>query len=80
MLSGISDIKMARDGYQLGARTFLVKPLTPQDILEFIAAVEDKIRIEQTELGYILHSVNSTQIDEITPKLKRTNRIVSLPA
>jgi CheY-like chemotaxis protein len=81
MLSGISDIKMVTEGYQLGARTFLVKPLNPQDILEFVGSVKDKIQIEQVEQGYILHSVFKTQhsAGEVQ-EFKRTNRIVSLPA
>jgi CheY-like chemotaxis protein len=33
MLSGVSDYCMVRDGYQLGAATFVVKPLTSEEIL-----------------------------------------------
>jgi CheY-like chemotaxis protein len=81
MLSGISDIKMVRDGYQLGARTFLVKPLNPQDILEFVGSVKDKIQIEQVESGYVLHSVSSMQSSAAdVAQFKQINRIVSLPA
>ena len=33
MLSGASDYSMVRDGYQLGAATFVVKPLTCEEVL-----------------------------------------------
>ena len=33
MLSGASDYTMVRDGYQLGAVTFVVKPLTCEEVL-----------------------------------------------
>jgi CheY-like chemotaxis protein len=55
MLSGISDIKMLREGYQLGARTFLVKPLRVEDMVEFLDTVKDKITVEKSEEGYTLH-------------------------
>src|ERR1051325_6740663 len=44
MLSGITDIKMIREGYQLGARTFLVKPLKAEDVMDFLQSVETLIR------------------------------------
>lgn len=59
MLSGISDIKMLREGYQLGARTFLVKPLRPDDVVEFLATVKDRIGIDETASGYRLHWLDS---------------------
>jgi CheY-like chemotaxis protein len=33
MLSGASDYSLVRDGYQLGAATFVVKPLTCEEVL-----------------------------------------------
>src|SRR5438874_9388669 len=61
MLSGIRDIKKVRDGYQLGARTFLVKPLKPEDVMDFLQSVETVIRVEMTAVGYNLYWVKPEQ-------------------
>ena len=37
MLSAMTDVKLIRQGYQLGARTFLNKPLRAKELEEFIA-------------------------------------------
>jgi CheY-like chemotaxis protein len=54
MLSGVSDLKRLREGYQLGAKTFLLKPLTSQAVLEFLASLKDKVRMESSSSGYRL--------------------------
>jgi CheY-like chemotaxis protein len=59
MLSGINDIKSVRHGYLLGAHTFLVKPLTREDILEFIASIQQRVHTEQTPSGSIFHWAKS---------------------
>src|SRR5688500_19991701 len=38
VLTGIEDIKTVREGYQAGAKTFLIKPLTTDDILRLLAS------------------------------------------
>jgi CheY-like chemotaxis protein len=58
MLSGIRDIKALQQGYQLGAKTFLIKPLTPEDFLLFLRAMDDRIKIEESERGYSLHFIS----------------------
>jgi len=37
MLSGLADYRILQEGYQLGARSFLVKPLTQEDILQLLS-------------------------------------------
>ncbi len=38
VLTGSTDLKMAKRAYELGARSFLLKPCTPQQIAELIRA------------------------------------------
>jgi len=53
MLSGIRDVKMIHQGYQLGAHTFLVKPVNCEDIMQMIGALKN-LRVEDTAEGYVL--------------------------
>jgi len=55
MLSGHADVKMVREGYQLGAKTFLTKPLRVADITEFLASNERTINSVMRANGYELH-------------------------
>jgi CheY-like chemotaxis protein len=59
MLSGIAGIRDVHQGYQLGARTFLIKPLKVEDILELLNALKGKIRLEEFPTGYLLHWINT---------------------
>jgi CheY-like chemotaxis protein len=52
MLSGVTDSKLLREGYQSGARTFLLKPFTAESLIELLAAVKDKIELEHMHGGY----------------------------
>ena len=54
MLSGISDIKGINEGYQLGARTFMIKPVKPDDVMEVLNAMRSKIIVEERPEGYLL--------------------------
>jgi two-component system response regulator len=60
MLSGIAGIRDVHQGYQLGAKTFLIKPLKAEDVLELLNAVKGKIRLEEFPTGYLLHWVDTT--------------------
>ena len=51
MLSGLKDIKAINKGYQLGAKTFLLKPLTKCDIVELLNSLNDHITIEDLPAG-----------------------------
>jgi CheY-like chemotaxis protein len=56
MLSGLTEIKAVNDAYQLGARTFLVKPLRTEDVLELLnLPLGSIIQVESTEEGHTLH-------------------------
>lgn len=54
MLSGLADIKLIQQGYQAGAKTFLVKPLIRDDFLRLIDALKG-VKISNERDGYILH-------------------------
>src|SRR5688572_20579252 len=53
MLSGLADIKLIQQGYQHGARTFLVKPLLRDDVLRLFDAIKG-IKITRAREGYVL--------------------------
>jgi len=54
MLSGITDLKMLREGYLNGARTFLLKPLSGEAFVDFLASARDRIQMDHLEGGYTL--------------------------
>ena len=54
MMSGLKDINLLREGYQLGAKTFLLKPMTARDVLEVLNGLSDRISIEDAGTGYRL--------------------------
>ena len=54
MLSGLTDTKLIREGYQLGARTFLSKPLTVVDLNRFFETNEATFLKQLTAPGYVL--------------------------
>ena len=54
MLSGITDIKAINEGYKNGARTFLIKPLKCEDIMDFLQTMKNRIKIEDSAAGYTL--------------------------
>ena len=60
MISGLTDIKSIQRGYQLGAKTFLVKPITAEDILQLINSLRD-LQVQNTEEGYILSPKQATE-------------------
>jgi response regulator of citrate/malate metabolism len=55
MLSGLKDIKAINEGYQLGARTFILKPVTKSDVVQVLNSLNTRLTIEQDEKGYSLH-------------------------
>jgi CheY-like chemotaxis protein len=57
MVSGINDKKMLREGYQLGARTFLFKPLNLSDISHFFSTFHDSLRLVKDGNGHLLEWV-----------------------
>ena len=55
MLSGMTDVKQIRRGYELGARTFINKPLQAPELQEFIDNNHSSIRMRMSADGYELH-------------------------
>lgn len=55
MLSGLRDFALLKDGYQHGARTFLVKPLSVDDIVQVLGKLKG-LQIRDVEGGYVLAS------------------------
>jgi two-component system sensor histidine kinase/response regulator len=55
LLSSLLDLKNIHRGYQLGARTFLVKPVTREDILHLIGSMRE-LWVEDLKDGYLLRS------------------------
>jgi two-component system, response regulator len=57
MLSGMTDVKLIRAGYEAGAKTFMNKPLRPTELKEFLENNESSINVKITATGYELHWV-----------------------
>jgi CheY-like chemotaxis protein len=53
MLSGLADIKLIQQGYRHGARTFLVKPLSKEDVLRLLDALKG-ISITAESGGFVI--------------------------
>lgn len=62
MLSGLADIKLIQQGYQAGARTFLVKPLIKDDFLRLLDGLKG-VKISNEREGYML-SFNPSELVE----------------
>jgi CheY-like chemotaxis protein len=60
MLSGLTDIKAVHTGYQLGAHTFLIKPLKQEDVLRTVEVMQNHLKTEKLPEGYIIHLVPDT--------------------
>lgn len=61
MLSGLRDLKAIHEGYQLGAKTFLIKPLHAEDVLQMLSAIPTISAVPRPN-GYELAFVNSSAI------------------
>jgi FixJ family two-component response regulator len=51
MLSGLTDVKLLHQGYQLGAHTFLVKPLKVEDVMELVSSLKHSISVIPEQKG-----------------------------
>ena len=54
MVSGQADVKLVREGYQAGAKTFLTKPFKASDLDEFLSSNERLINVVMRATGYEL--------------------------
>jgi CheY-like chemotaxis protein len=82
MLSGITDIKLINEGYKLGAQTFLIKPIRPEDVLDLLNIIKNKITVRETTDGYLLEWVTSPSAtpDSTTGNTDFLNRPISISA
>lgn len=53
MVSGLTDVKKIAEGYQLGASTFLIKPLVASEMKQMLPAING-IALQKTSAGYFL--------------------------
>ena len=58
MLSGLQDIKAINQGYQLGAVTFLLKPVSVEDVLKMVTAAR-RLTVETLPDGYVLSTAGA---------------------
>jgi CheY-like chemotaxis protein len=80
MVSGITDIKALNEGYQLGASTFMIKPVKPEDVMEVLHGLRNRVVVNQTPEGHLLDWVGSSGSSGSTI-LPTTNRFgISLSA
>lgn len=54
MVSGLNDLKAIHQGYKLGAKTFVLKPLRKEDFVEVFKVLADSIAIKEDSGGYVL--------------------------
>jgi response regulator RpfG family c-di-GMP phosphodiesterase len=77
MISGMKDIRAINEGYQLGAKTFLLKPVTAREIVEVLNSLRGEIVIQEEPGGYTLHW-KAHLSDEHHDNLRRTGKLASL--
>lgn len=53
MVSGLADHKVLQNGYQSGARTFIIKPMNQDDILQVLGKLKG-LEIHEIEDGYVI--------------------------
>src|SRR4051812_5653787 len=62
MLSGMADYKTLEDGYQHGARTFLRKPVTKEEILQVLKTLNG-LTLQPVKDGYVVARVEKNAAD-----------------
>lgn len=68
MLSGLGDLKLVQKGYQLGANTFLVKPLKIDDVMQMSESMRG-LAVERVTSGYVLSLKSDRQKSTCNPPL-----------
>ena len=68
MISGLTDIKAIHQGYQLGAHTFLIKPLKSHDLLQLLEQMGNRVSVEEQDDGYRIDLVSDTDTSFIKHK------------
>ena len=77
MLSGLRDVKSINTGYQLGAKTFLLKPISTLDVVQLVNSLQE-VAIEEREDGYLLHW--RERLGAESEWVRKTGRIQTLAA
>jgi len=54
MMTGVTDSKAVAECYQAGAASFLVKPISVEDVMNLVGHLP-RIRIESKSTGYLVH-------------------------
>lgn len=72
MLSGMMDLKTIHAGYQLGAQTFLVKPLAADDMMQMLRAIPT-VHLQPVEGGHII-SILGPRPNQKMPLTRETRR------
>lgn len=82
MVSGLNNFKLINEGYQAGARTFLLKPVTRDDVLHVLNSLAGLVSVEKTDEGYLLvwsaHRADRGSLEENQPA--RAARSITLSA
>ena len=79
MISGLSDLKAINQGYQLGAKTFILKPVTKDDMVSMLNSLGDQVIVHQDSRGYTLHwAADLSETD--TELLQKGKRVLTISA
>ena len=79
MLSGLSEWRVVHEGYQLGAHTFLVKPLLVQDIMQMLNSVP-ALAINKLPDGYEISISGSVPAGSEKPPGNRIDNTLTIQA
>ena len=75
MLSGLADTKTIHQGYQLGAQTFLVKPLASRELTHMLNSIPS-LRVTRNRKGLIISLASTAKT--LTPLPKSSTQLPSV--
>lgn len=78
MLSGMMDLKAIHAGYQLGAQTFLVKPLFVEDMMQMLRAIRT-LRIDSVPKGFVLSLATQATVPGLPPLMEESSPMSQRP-
>lgn len=74
MISGLTDVKAIDQGYKLGAKTYLLKPLKVDDFVHLLGHLKERIAVAEQEDGYMLEWIEPTLEASGDAKIIRNNQ------
>lgn len=77
MLTGLGDVRLIQQGYQLGATSFLIKPFQLSDLMQFFFSFSRQIHLEKRRQGNALVWANDKERPSRAAESARKNRPVS---